>query len=80
MGIDLGTTNSAVGLWLNGRVEMLQNPDDGKVTTPSVVGYKQKGDILVGNPAIKAAMRNLPNTIYDAKRMLGRRYDDPRIT
>ena len=59
---------------------MLQNPDDGKVTTPSVVNYKPNGDILVGNPAIKAAMRNLPNTIYDAKRMLGRRYDDPRIT
>ena len=53
MGIDLGTTNSAVGLWQNGRPEILQNPDDGKVTTPSVVAYKATGDILVGNPAVK---------------------------
>ena len=51
IGIDLGTTFSAVGMWKNGRVETIQNKDDGMPTTPSVVCYTNR-DILVGNPAV----------------------------
>ena len=51
IGIDLGTTFSAVGMWKNGRVETIQNKDDGLPTTPSVVCYTSR-DILVGNPAV----------------------------
>ena len=47
VGIDLGTTNSCVGLWTNGRVEILQN-DEGLTTTPSVVSFKPNDDIIVG--------------------------------
>ena len=79
IGIDLGTTYTAAGIWKNGQVQMLQNVDDGLPTTPSVVAYTAKGEILVGNPAIKQTARNFQNTIYDAKRMIGRRFDDPKM-
>ena len=79
IGIDLGTTFSAAGLWKNQRVEILQNPDDGQPTTPSVVSYTLKGDIIVGNPAQRQAIRNLENTIFDAKRMIGRKFDEEII-
>ena len=58
IGIDLGTTYTAAGIWKNGQVQMLQNVDDGLPTTPSVVAYTAKGEILVGNPAIKQTARN----------------------
>ena len=81
IGIDLGTTFSAVGMWKNGRVETIQNKDDGLPTTPSIVQYTMnpKNDVLIGNSAAKAAMRIPENTVYDAKRMIGRPYDDPMI-
>ena len=81
IGIDLGTTNSCVALWTETKIEIIQNPDDGKNTTPSVVAYKKNdGDILVGSTAVKQSGRNLANTIYDAKRLVGRKFDDPMVS
>ena len=79
IGIDLGTTYTAAGIWYNGNVRMLQNWEDGKMTTPSVVSYTNKGDTLVGNPAVNKAIRNLHNTVFDAKRLLGMRFSDEKI-
>ena len=79
IGIDLGTTYTAAALWRDRRVDILQNWADGQQTTPSVVGYSLKGDIIVGNPAIKKASMNLKNTICDAKRLIGLTYSDPKI-
>ena len=75
IGIDLGTTNSCVGLWCNGRVEILQN-DEGEMTTPSVVSFKPNDEIIVGQIAMAQAVRNSENTIYDAKRLVGKRFYD----
>ena len=81
IGIDLGTTTSACAIWRNDKIEVLQNKDDGLPTTPSIVQYTMnpKNDVLIGNSAAKAAMRIPENTVYDAKRMIGRPYDDPMI-
>lgn len=79
IGIDLGTTFTAAALWKDHQVIMLQNPDDGNHTTPSVVSYTTKGDILVGNQAIRQTIRNLEGTIVDAKRMVGRKFSDDVI-
>ena len=81
IGIDLGTTTSACAIWRNDKIEVLQNKDDGLPTTPSIVTYtmNNKNDILIGNPASKAVTRFPENTVYDAKRMIGRPYDDPMI-
>ena len=74
IGIDLGTTYTAAGLWNIGmeRIDTLQNWEDGKGTTPSIVGYQPKGDILIGNPAKRKQLVHPKNTIYDAKRLIGR--------
>ena len=75
IGIDLGTTNSCVGLWTNGRVEILQN-DEGLTTTPSVVSFKDNEEIIVGATALNQAARFAQNTIFDAKRLIGRRFNE----
>ena len=72
IGIDLGTTNSCVGLWVNGKVEILQN-DDGLSTTPSVVCYKSSEDIIVGATAQNQSIAFAASTIYDAKRLIGKK-------
>lgn len=79
IGIDLGTTNSCVGLWRNGRVEILQN-DEGQTTTPSVVCYRSETEIAVGQVAQNQGIRMKENTIYDSKRVIGRRFSDPNVT
>ena len=79
IGIDLGTTNSVVGLWNNGRVEILQN-DTGLSTTPSVVQIKSGIDEVVGQAALNSKARFAANTIYDAKRLIGRKFSDPIVT
>ncbi|GBG78964.1 hypothetical protein CBR_g28678 [Chara braunii] len=75
IGIDLGTTNSCVGVWSHGRVEIIPN-DHGHPITPSCVAFTQQGDVLVGKTAKNQAARNPENTLFHVKRWMGRRYGD----
>ena len=77
VGIDLGTTNSVVAVMEAGRPVVVANAEGGR-TTPSVVGYTQDGQRLVGQTAKRQAVLNAQNTIYSAKRFIGRKYDEAR--
>ncbi len=78
IGIDLGTTNSCVAVMEGDKVKVIVNAE-GDRTTPSVVAYLDNGETLVGQPAKRQAVTNPRNTIYAAKRLIGRRYDEEMV-
>ena len=78
IGIDLGTTNCCVSVLEGGAVQIIPNKQGGR-TMPSVVGFTEKGDRLVGQIAKRQAVTNPANTLHAVKRLIGRKYDSPEV-
>src|SRR5437660_1000118 len=78
IGIDLGTTNSCVAVMEGTQPKVIENAE-GARTTPSIVAFTDDGERLVGQPAKRQAVTNPERTIFEVKRLIGRRYDDPMV-
>jgi molecular chaperone DnaK len=78
IGIDLGTTNSAIAVMEGGEPTVIPSAEGGR-TVPSVVAFSKQGERLVGQVAKRQAITNPANTIYSIKRFIGRRWDDPEV-
>src|SRR5256885_14727642 len=76
IGIDLGTTNCCVAVLEGGAVQIVANKEGGR-TTPSVIGFTEKGERLVGQIAKRQAVTNATNTVYAVKRLIGRKFNSP---
>ncbi|RCS54625.1 molecular chaperone DnaK [Bremerella cremea] len=75
IGIDLGTTNSVVAVMEGSEAKVIPNAEGSRLT-PSVVGYTDKGEVLVGEPARRQAVTNPTKTVYSIKRFMGRRHNE----
>ena len=75
LGIDLGTTNSCMAVIEGGEATVLEN-SEGKRTTPSVVAFAKNGERLVGDSAKRQAVTNPANTVFSAKRFIGRKHKE----
>ncbi|MBD62710.1 MAG: molecular chaperone DnaK [Gammaproteobacteria bacterium] len=75
IGIDLGTTNSCLAVVEGQQPKVIENAEGGR-TTPSVIGYSEENEVLVGTPAKRQAVTNPEKTLYAIKRLIGRRFDD----
>src|SRR5437667_12506544 len=75
IGIDLGTTNSVVAIMEGKEPKVIPNEEGGRLT-PSVVAWDDKGEVLVGQIARRQSITNPENTIYSAKRFIGRRFEE----
>ncbi|MEK7097950.1 MAG: Hsp70 family protein, partial [Patescibacteria group bacterium] len=78
LGIDLGTTNSAMAIIEGGQPKILENAE-GVRTTPSMVAISKSGERLGGLPAKRQAVTNPENTVFEVKRLIGRRFSDPEV-
>src|SRR5690606_10043175 len=78
IGIDLGTTNSAVAVMRGGKAEIIPSSEGGR-TVPSIVAMNKNGEVLVGQVAKRQAVTNAENNIFSAKRFIGRRFSDPEV-
>jgi molecular chaperone DnaK len=79
LGIDLGTTNSAMSVFENGEAKIIANKE-GKNTTPSIVAFTDKGEVIVGESAKRQAVTNPEKTIYSIKRIMGLMFDEEHAT
>jgi molecular chaperone DnaK len=78
IGIDLGTTNSCVSIYENGKQIVIENAE-GTRTTPSVVSYSKEGETLVGQPAKRQSITNPTQTFHAIKRLIGRKFDEEAV-
>src|SRR4028118_1259816 len=78
IGIDLGTTNCCMAVLEGGAVQIIPNKEGGR-TTPSVIGFTEKGERLVGQIAKRQAVTNAQNTLYAVKRLIGRKFSAPEV-
>src|ERR687898_1381272 len=79
IGIDLGTTNCCVTVLEGGSVQIVPNKEGGR-TTPSVVGFTDKGERLVGQIAKRQSVTNAANTVFAVKRLIGRKFNSREVT